>query len=69
MLVLRSRLERACRVVEAQRDELEFRAEAYGSLLRKHHQLEEDYGSLEEEYRELKRSFPARDPRGRFVKR
>jgi hypothetical protein len=48
--------------------ELDFRAEAYGRLQRRHLELENDHQALEAELRQLKATLPARDGRGRFAK-
>ncbi|MFF0745266.1 hypothetical protein ACFYVL_33195 [Streptomyces sp. NPDC004111] len=76
MFVLRSTLDasrrevrRLDRLVADQNKELDFRAEAYGRLRRRHLELEDDYQALEAEFRQLKLTLPARDARGRFSKR
>ncbi|MEV0443838.1 hypothetical protein AB0I84_01850 [Streptomyces spectabilis] len=76
MFVLRSTLDasrrevrRLDKVVADQHKELDFRAEAYGRLRRRHLELEDDFQALEAEFRQLKLTLPARDSRGRFSKR
>ncbi|MFF4927448.1 hypothetical protein ACFY2H_00790 [Streptomyces griseofuscus] len=76
MFVLRSTLDasrrevrRLDRLVADQNKELDFRAEAYGRLRRRHLELEDDFQALEAEFRQLKLTLPARDARGRFSKR
>ncbi|MGW5532138.1 hypothetical protein [Streptomyces xanthochromogenes] len=65
----RLEIRRLDKVVAQQNKELDFRAESYGRLRRRHLELEDAYQALEVEFCQLKLSLPARDARGRFSKR